>query len=444
MMTGPESTLEEHPTDAPDLEALIEADQMNEAVRTLDRLPEQSQADAVASMQPEAAATLVEHLVDIQAADLVERLDPSVAALILDEMASDVRADILADLQPPTASAIFGEMAPADADEARQLSRYGDRTAGGLMCTELLRFDSEATIQDVLDDLAEHADRYRDFDVQYSFVTSQGQLVGVLPMRDLILARRYEPLTKIMIANPVSVRDDADLDEIEELFDSHRFLGLPVVNEERQLLGVILRSAVEHARASEDSRDYLKSRGIVGGEEIRSLPLAERSRRRLSWLSVNILLNIMAASIIALYQDTLASVIALAVFLPIISDMSGCSGNQAVAVSMRELSLGLARVDDVFRVWMKELAVGIVNGIALGVLIGVAAMIWQRDLMLALVVGGALCLNTLVAVSIGGVVPLVVKRFGFDPAIASGPILTTVTDMVGFLLVLWMASVLLV
>ncbi|MDH3239022.1 MAG: magnesium transporter, partial [Alphaproteobacteria bacterium] len=168
-----------------------------------------------------------------------------------------------------------------------------------------------------------------------------------------------------------------------------------------------------------------------------------RFRRRISWLSVNILLNVAAASVIAVYIDTLGAVIALAVFLPIISDMSGCSGNQAVAVSMRELTLGIVKPFEVFRVWLKEISVGALNGLALGILLGGVAWAWKGNPALGLVVGGALALNTLVAVSIGGTVPLLLKRWGVDPAVASGPILTTVTDICGFFLVLSFATLML-
>ena len=151
----------------------------------------------------------------------------------------------------------------------------------------------------------------------------------------------------------------------------------------------------------------------------------------------------MAASVIAFYQDTLAAVIALAVFLPIISDMSGCSGNQAVAVSIRELTLGLLKPNELFRVLFKEAGIGLLNGSVLGALIGIVAWVWQGNPYLGLVVGGALAANTLLAVLIGGLVPLVLRRFGMDPALASGPILTTVTYMCGFFLVLSLASSLL-
>jgi magnesium transporter len=247
-------------------------------------------------------------------------------------------------------------------------------------------------------------------------------------------------LGELMIEDPISVRDTAKLDELVDLFESHQFLGVPVVDEAGTLKGVIHREAVQYAENRALESDYLKSQGIVGGEELRTMPLWTRSRRRLSWLSVNILLNIGAAAVIAYFQDTLQAVIALAVFLPIISDMSGCSGNQAVAVSMRELSLGVSKPADIFRVLAKEAALGAINGVALGMLIGLVAGLWQGNLWLALVVGVAMGLNTVIAVCIGGSVPLLLKGIGKDPALASGPILTTVTDMAGFFLVLTFAA----
>ena len=209
------------------------------------------------------------------------------------------------------------------------------------------------------------------------------------------------------------------------------------------LVGVVQKTAVAEALGDRHDSDFLKAQGIIGGEELRTLPTLVRSRRRLAWLTVNIGLNVIAASVIAVFQDTLSSVIALAVFLPIISDMSGCSGNQAVAVSMRELSLGLVRAEEVLWVWIKEVLVGLINGTVLGLLIGVVAFAWKGNVYLGLVVGIALCLNTILAVSIGGVVPLILKRRGIDPAVASGPILTTVTDMCGFFLVLGFATLML-
>jgi magnesium transporter len=246
-----------------------------------------------------------------------------------------------------------------------------------------------------------------------------------------------------MISNPYKVNVDASLDDLRNFFEEHNLFGVPVVDEESRLLGIVLPEAVEEAHQKQSTQHYLGLSGIVGGEEFRSMPLLARSGRRLSWLSLNIVLNIIAASVIALYQDTLAAVITLAVFLPMVSDMSGCSGNQAVAVSMRELSLGLVRPTELLRVLGKEASLGVLNGVALGVLLGGVAYLWKGNPFLGLVVGGALAVNTVVAVSLGGAIPLLLKRAKLDPALVSSPLLTTVTDMCGFFFVLSFASLLL-
>ena len=223
-------------------------------------------------------------------------------------------------------------------------------------------------------------------------------------------------------------------------FEGSTFLGLPVVDAEGNLAGVLTRRAVMEAKEQRARNIFLKVSGIIGGEELRSHSLPSRCFRRLAFLAPNIVLNIIAASVIAMFQDTLQAVIVLAVFLPIVSDMSGCSGNQAVAVSIRELALGLIRPREVFRVFLKEGSLGLINGLVLGCLLGTVAGIWKENVMLGVVVGGALALNTVVSVMLGGLIPLVLKAAKVDPALASGPILTTVTDMCGFFFVLGFAN----
>ncbi len=269
-------------------------------------------------------------------------------------------------------------------------------------------------------------------------IDENGCLVGVVSLRNLLLSQRSQPLSSIM-AEAVSVAPETKLADLQDLLREKPFLGLPVTNYRGLIIGTVSRTAVSDAVKEKADQNQLRVQGIVD-DEIRSMPTLIRSRRRLAWLSINIVLNIIAASVIALYEETLAAVISLAVFLPIVSDMSGCSGNQAVAVSMRELTLGLTRPLDVMRVWFKEASVGIINGIVLGILLGLAAWLWKGNPFLGLVVGAALAINTIIAVSLGGTVPLILRRFGADPAVASGPILTTLTDMAGFFLVLSLAT----
>jgi magnesium transporter len=411
-----------------------------DSVYAISHLTDDEQSRLLNSMSWEEAAKLVDDLPEEQAAQMIERLSTEDAAGIVSEMRSNEQADVIARLPELEASAILDRMPLAFAREARRLMSYPADSAGGLMITEYVSYDESSKVADVLDDLRTHAERYRSYDVQYAYVVSEGnKLVGVLRLRDLLLAAPDQVLSAAMIPNPLSVRDTDRLEILERFFDRHPLFGVPAVDADGRLVGVVRNSDVEQAAAERSSRSFLKFMGIVGGDELRSMPLRVRSMRRLSWLSVNILLNIIAASVIAMNQDTLAAVISLAVFLPIISDMSGCSGNQAVAVTMRELALGFVNPTDVWRVLGKEAAIGIVNGIALGLLLGVVGWAWQGNLMLGIVVASALAVNTLVAVSFGGSIPLILRAMGQDPALASGPILTTITDMSGFFLVLTLA-----
>jgi magnesium transporter len=321
---------------------------------------------------------------------------------------------------------------------------YTENTAGALMITEYLSYSEDKLVKEVLDDLRARGEAYSDYDIQYAYVVSNsGRLIGVLRLRDLLMAPRSKTISEIMIKEPLHVNVNMSLRDLKDFFRQYSFLGVPVVNDNGELVGVVRSASVRDAANRQNNQLFLKFAGIVGGEESRNMSLFKRSSRRLSWLSINIVLNIIAASVIALYQDTLEKAIVLAVFLPIISDMSGCSGNQAVAVSIRELTLGLVRPRELLRVLTKESAIGIINGIVLGILLGGAAVLWKGNPWLGLVVGVSLAANTFVAVSFGGLVPLILRGMRTDPALASGPLLTTVTDMCGFFFVLSFASILL-
>jgi magnesium transporter len=430
--------------DAARLESYLETLPPAEVARAISRLEQQDQTRLLTLLDSGEAADILEGVSDAQAVDLIEDLPPARAAAIVEEMHADEQADLLGELDRDDAEAILRAMDPEAAEGVRQLLLYPPDTAGGLMVTDFLGYPEGRRVADVLDDLRQHGETYSDYDVQYAYVTSAtGRLVGVLRLRDLLFAPRETPLTRLMISDPVRVAVDATLDDLQQLFEAHGFFGVPVTDPEGRLVGIVRRAAVEEAVGEHASGLFLKVSGIIGGEELRSMPLASRSFRRLSWLSINIVLNIVAASVIAINQDTLEKAITLAVFLPIISDMSGCSGNQAVAVSIRELSLGLVRPRELLRVLFKESSLGLFNGLVLGSLLGGVALLWKGNPYLGLVVGAALAINTLVSVCLGGVLPLVLKRLRMDPALVSGPLLTTVTDMCGFLLVLRLAALVL-
>jgi magnesium transporter len=418
---------------------LLAAESISGALRQLLALSAKDRDVLLALVPVELAAALIEEAPNEVAVELVERLETVRAADIIDELDSDTQADVIGELDQPDADAILAELDADDAADVRRLVAYDDDTAGGLMVAEAFSFPDTATVGAVLRGFVSEDEDFERYRGQHPYVIdAEGRPVGVVSLRGLLTSQRSAKLTTLMVP-PETVPVSATLDELQDIFDANNFLGMPVVEADGRLVGVVSRSAVDAAAMERLESDSLKRQGVVG-DEVRSMPTWIRSRRRLAWLSANIVLNVIAASVISAYEETLTAVIAIAVFLPMVSDMSGCSGNQAVGVTMRELSLGLIRPRDAARVWAKEVTVGVINGISLGILIGIVCWIWKGNPWLGVVIGLALALNTVIAVSIGGVVPLMLKRFGQDPAAASGPLLTTITDMAGFFLVLSLAT----
>ena len=423
------------------LEALLQLLAPSDTPYTISRLDEDHQTRMLSMVRPDLAAQLIEHLDDAHAADLIEELAPRGAAAIVDELDSDDQADILGELDRDEAEAILTHMDPQEAADARQLVRYEPDTAGGVMITEYLSYHVDQSVRDVLDDLRDHVQEYADYDVQYVYATDDaGVLRGLIKIRDVVLTPGTQPLASIMNANPTLVNADLSIDDLEDIFDRYAFNAIPVVDQQQHLVGVVRRAAVEEAHGERAERDLMRVSGIVAGEELRSMPLASRSLRRLAYLVPNILLMIISISVIAAFEDlVLKDVISLAIFLPLVAGVAGSAGNQALAVSIRELSLGVAKTNDTLRVLVKELQVGVVNGLVVGAVVFVVAYAMRGDPYLALVVGAALPATVIVSVALGGTVPLILHRLRIDPAMASGPIITTLIDFFGFFSVLGLA-----
>ncbi|RLJ59128.1 magnesium transporter [Litoreibacter meonggei] len=425
--------------DATSLNEILERVTISEALRVVLDFSPQDRDSIISLLTPELASRLIDEAPLEVAGDLMEGQAPAKAVEIFDELDSDVQADVIAELDAEDAEALLAGIDPEDAAGVRRLTQYAAETAGGLMLADAFQFRRDQTVGAVLRSLASDDEDLERYNGQHPYIIDdKNHPVGVVSLRGLLTAKRSGRLEDIMV-KPMTVPVHASLTELQDLFNDYDFLGFPVVDEDGALVGVVSRTAVDAAILARSETENLRMQGIVG-DELRTMPLAIRSRRRLAWLSANIVLNIVAASVISAYEETLAAVIAIAVFLPMVSDMSGCSGNQAVGVTMRELSLGLVRPKDAMRVWLKEVSVGVINGVVLGILIGIVCWVWKGNAYLGLVIGLALALNTMIAVSIGGVVPLLLKRIGQDPAVASGPLLTTITDMAGFFLVLSLAT----
>ncbi len=402
------------------------------------------------------AADLMEHFTDEHAADMIEQLEPHHAAAIIDEMDSDEQTDVLAELDDDDAEAILGHMDPQEAADARQRLLYDEDTAGDLMITEYLEYRENQDVDAVIADLRTHAQEYNEYEVRFAYLIDKpGHFKGVVTMRSLVMAPPGRKLIELKVRSPMTVSVDTQLQDLEDVFDRVDFSVIPVVDDANRLVGVVQRAAVQEALSESANEDLMKFGGIIGGEELRSLSWNSRAVRRAAFLLPNVLLSAVSVIIILLYEPLIHKLTLLAVFLPLVANLSGAAGNQAVAVSIRELALGLIRPGDWARICAKEAGIGLVNGLFIGVLLGIVAMAlgwaslqlgWVETqqsrvglVPLALVVTLAYTINSVLAVVVGGTIPLALKRLGVDPAMASSPILTTVTDMCSFLVTLTLA-----
>lgn len=412
--------------------------------RILSRLSEDELTTVMQLIGPEEGAELLNQIPEAQAVDILEDLPSEAAAAIVDELDSDEQADLLGELDKDDAEAILSELDPEDASDIRRLIEYDWSTAGGVMVTEYLYFRETATTSQVLERLRANKEVYADYEVQYIYIVSRdGLLKGVLKLRDLLLSRDQQRVGDLMRTDILKVKTDAPLGELREIFEEYNYIGIPVVDDSDKLVGVVRRAAVEEAVGELATEDFLKMSGLNGEEELRTMPVFLRSRRRLSWLAVSMALNVVSASVIAVYEHILQDVIVLAMVLPIIANMSGASGNQAIAVSLRELTLGLIKPFEVMRVLLQEVWVGLFNGLILGLVLGLILGFWKGNPYLGLVVGAAMLFNSVLSVCVGGAIPMLLKWVKLDPALASGPLLTTVSDACGFFMTLAFASLML-
>lgn len=390
------------------------------------------------------AADLMEHFVDEHAADMIEQLEPSEAAAIVDEMDSDEQTDVLSELDEEDAEAILDEMDPEEAADARHRMRYEEDTAGGLMITEYLVYRKDQDVDAVIADLRANADAYDEYEVRYTYlIDATKKFVGIVTMRSLVMAPAGRKLIDLKIKTPKSVPVDAGLEDLEGLFDRVDFSAVPVVDEQDRLVGVVQRAAVQEALSDSANEDLMKVAGIVAGEEFRSMPMLSRLLRRLAYLLPIMVLLLLSASVIHLFIDTVDKLPVLAMFLPVVAGLCGSGGNQAVGVSLREVSLGLILPGDFVSVLIKEALLALAAGIVLGLAMLLMVWAWQGNFYLGLVVGGSVPFVIVIAKAVGGTVPLVLRSMGLDPAMASGPVVTTVVDLFSFFIVLLFATMLL-
>ncbi len=405
--------VEHHPRDAAHAFEQLEVD---EAARIFEKLSFRAEGLLLERLTPYKAASIFEHLDPKRARDLLATMPPRTASLMLQHLDENKREDALAHLPDRVAG------------QLRELMRYPPNMAGGMMEPRVTSVPVDLSVQAAIAHLRK-APRQT---LYYLYVTDRdGKLVGVLNMRDLMLASPREPVEPLSQKETLSVPATMSREDVITLMRRHRFLALPVLDDEGRLVGVIRHDEALRASQLEAFEDLQKMVG-AGGDERALSPISIVVKRRLPWLYVNLLTAFLAAAVVGLFEGTIQKVTALAVLLPIVSGQGGNTGAQALAVVMRGLALREIISGSAKRVIVKEVLAGLLNGLAIAVVTGGAVWIWSRNYGLSLVILLSMIVNMVAAGLSGAAIPLVLKALNRDPAQSSSIFLTTVTDCVGF------------
>jgi magnesium transporter len=410
------------PADVGEVLASLDEEQRLEVVQAL---PKRLSSKALVSMPDEA-----------QAEETLVALGTEQAADILDELPDDDAADILGGLDPEDQARILSEV--EDRADVERLLKYERDTAGGLMTTQVVTVPDVATAGVAIEEVRRQREEVPDF-YEIFVADADRRLQGVLPLKDLVASPVDRPVREFMQPTAHVVRPEVDQEEVASLLSRYNLPAVPVVDAEMRLLGQVTFDDVIHVVQEEGTEDLLKFGGVPADEDL-AAPWTRSVRSRLPWLYVNLATAFLAGAVVYLFRDTVSHTVAIAVWMPIIAGMGGNAGTQALAVTVRRLALGHIPLGRSGHVIGKEVLVGLATGLANGVVVAVVAYLMGQGPTLGLVVFLAMAGNLLVAGFAGALIPILLERFGIDPAIASSIFVTTFTDVCGFLLLLGLAA----
>lgn len=360
---------------------------------------------------------------------------------IFDLMPSDDVA-VLIDLLPEeTSEAVLKKMQKEEVEEVADLLSFADDTAGRVMTPDFIALSEDITARDAIISLQKE---YSDVEMPfYLYVVDEyGKLVGVSSLRQLVVVPPDTPLKQLMATDVFSVKTDTDQEEVAKLVARYDFLAVPVVDETNRLVGIVTVDDVIDIFRSEATEDILKMAG-VGEEYVETKSILKSTRIRLPWLFASCIGGVVALLIISGFEDALSQVAYLAAFIPVIMGMGGNIGTQSSTIVVRGLATGRLNIRDIWTVVIKELCIGLILGFVYGLLIAAVAQFAYNTLMLAISVGLALMSSMCIAALVGSFVPMVMARINIDPAVATGPFVTTAIDIISVFFYFILATALL-
>lgn len=401
----------------------------------------------ISELEPDQTAEVFEELRDDLAASLLSELPTEDAGRVIEEMAPDQAADVLVEVDPDTSERVLGAVDPEVAEEVRRLLGFHPESAGGLMTTDIAALPVGLTVGEAVERIRQLHDDYEDLSYVY-VVDDDGRLIGVVSFRDLVFHRPGEGLDQAMVPDPVSVTASTDRARVAELVQRYHLFGIPVVDADDRLLGMVTTDAVLEAVQDEASEDFAVAVGTTAQDSVFA-PIRRSIRHRLPWIAFDVAISSIVVFAVSRFDDVITAFVVLAALMPLVARIGGDAGAQTLAVVIRGLATDDIQTSDVRRVLGRETLVGLFNGLVIGVLAGVLGYGLQaiqggpdpQRVALAMMV--ASWANLVLAGLAGAGIPLGLRRLGFDPALGSNLFLTTATDLVGFAGFLAVATLLL-
>ena len=381
----------------------------------------------------EGIGELLSELDETLLSELLSPLTTSELAVMLEDMGSDDVADILNLFDEDQANALLEALHKTDSQEVEELMAYAEDSAGGIMSVNVFSLPQSTKAIDAITAIQSSEEAEMVF---YLYVTNEeSHLTGVVSLRDLVTAPAGAELKSIMQKDVVSVHAETDQEEVARLVSRYNLLAIPVIENDYSLLGIITVDDVVDVIREEATEDFLQMAGIGKEREILMKSTFENVKLRLPWLFASWIGGTIAAYVIGTFESFLESAIALAAFIPVIIGMGGNVGTQSSTIIVRGFATGRLELSRLGSVIWKEMRVGLILGIFYGLLLGSVAMLNFIDAPpeLGVVVGLSICVSMIIATSIGTLVPIILRKFDVDPAIASGPFVTTAIDVLGIL-----------
>ncbi|WP_083413160.1 magnesium transporter [Bacillus massilinigeriensis] len=391
-------------------------------------------------LSPDEMADLFENLEgeEEEYQDVLSEMSPDYAAEMLSNMYADDAVDVLNELDKDQVASYLTIMDKETAEEIKDLLHYEEYTAGSIMTTEYIALAANQTVRSAMYILKKEAPRAET--IYYVYVIDEDKrLVGVMSLRDLIVSEDDSMVSEVMNDRVVYAMAGEDQEEVARKMRDYNFLAIPVVDFQHHLLGIITVDDIIDVMEEEASDDYSKLAGIADLDGIDRNPIAA-ARKRLPWLVILLFLGMFTASLIGKFEDTLNKVAILAVFIPLIAGMAGNTGTQALAVAVRGIATGDFEKESKRSIIIREAGTGFITGLTCGVLVTLIVYFWQGDIFLGALVGISIFCTLIVATLAGSLVPLFMHRMNIDPAVASGPFITTINDIISILIYFGIAS----